>query len=246
MKRTILFFVLLVIFTSCNKQQKPESVNTEKKKDSVKTDVVKKDTAKTSQDANDKEEKSKYETITDLKFDIKDIPEDIKYNGNIVTSASWKDANGLNYLLITETKEQRKSNDMAEKELYGYQFVIENGKTKQLWKIYDFVKDCVVDITLKYIKKSLSITDLNNDGVAESTFLYFITCRGDVSPSDLKLIMHEGENKYAIRGVSILKVKGIPEERGEMKVDASFDKAPKEFLQYAKEQWEIFKFEILE
>jgi hypothetical protein len=60
----------------------------------------------------------------------------------------------------------------------------------------------------------------------------------------MKLIMHEGVTKYAIRGTMLLET---PQGSygDEMKVDASFDGAPKEFLPYAKDEWNKFKTEKL-
>jgi hypothetical protein len=54
----------------------------------------------------------------------------------------------------------------------------------------------------------------------------------------MKLIMHEGEIKFAIRGIMKLIVNGETYEKGTMNIDPSFDKAPKEFLDYAKSRWE--------
>jgi hypothetical protein len=85
---------------------------------------------------------------------------------------------------------------------------------------------------------------MDNNGIAENTFLYKMSCKGDVSPDDMKLIMHEGASKYAVRGSMILEMDG-QKYGGEMKPDASFDKAPQEFLPYAIDQWNKFKTEKL-
>jgi len=129
-------------------------------------------------------------------------------------------------------------------ELYGYQYVQKSGGWSQLWKINYFINDCEVDVTLEFIGGSLTVTDLNKDGIGESTFLYKMACRGDVSPCDMKLIMHEGETKYAIRGT----MKIFVDNRwygGDYKVDKSFNEAPSGFIEYAKEQWNKYKTEKL-
>jgi hypothetical protein len=112
-----------------------------------------------------------------------------------------------------------------------------------LWKTNDFVKECPVDVTLEYMPKSISITDLNKNGIAESIFIYRMSCKGDVSADDMKLLMHEGDTKYAIRGTMNLFINGEESEKGSMTVDASFDKAPKEFLEFAKAEWKKFQTE---
>ena len=126
--------------------------------------------------------------------------------------------------------------------MYGYHYVSSGGSFSLLWKINDFINDCMFDLTLDFIPGSLSITDLNNNGIAESTFLYKMACRSDVSPSELKLMMHENDNKYALRGNMLVKVQGFT-GGGSYKVDKAFDSAPDGFLDYAKSQWKEFKLE---
>jgi hypothetical protein len=67
-----------------------------------------------------------------------------------------------------------------------------------------------------------------------------MSCKGDVSPDDMKLIIHEGETKYAVRGSMLMELEG-KKYGGEMKLDPAFDKAPAGFSDYAKEQWKKFE-----
>lgn len=185
------------------------------------------------------------ENSTDLgyiKYGKGNVPDDIKYSGFVVAKAEWKDRLGSNILFISETKENS-NEDTRSKELFGYHYIADNSGNIQLWKINDFIKDCPVDLTLEYIDRSLVITDLDKNGIGESTFLYKMSCKGDVSADDMKLIMHEDKNKYAIRGSMDLKMNGQELEKESMKADPSFEKAPPEFLEYAKKQWNIFKTE---
>lgn len=178
----------------------------------------------------------------DLTYDIQNLPKDIKYEGKIAASVKWTDKNGENYIIITETAEKKQKEDNRMKELFAYHYTVNNGAAKQLWKINDFIKDCPLDITLEYMPKSISVTDLDKNGTAETTFLYRMSCKGDVSEDDMKLIMHEGDIKYAIRGSMKLKMQGET-YGGKMNVDPSFDRAPKEFLDYSREQWNKFQTE---
>jgi hypothetical protein len=239
MKKLFIVFAILVFLASCSKDEKKNSTR----------DSTKKDTTQKIADTIKQEQKiDKEESLNGVIYDIKDIPKDIKYTGKIVTAAEWKDNNGENYLVITETEPKENSNTKAEsdqllsKELYVYNYAVKDGQTTLLWKIQDFVKDCEFDLTLEYIKKSLSVTDLNKNGIAETTFLYKLSCRSDPTPADLKLIMHEGKTKYAIRGTAIVKLEKMV-TGGEMNVDKSFNSAPAGFLDYAKKQWNIFQEE---
>lgn len=254
------FIVLLIAFftlTSCSliknltgsKEEKKAEQITEKK-DDVNKDESKDEKTEEKKEAEGNVSGGKTDEIIMKDFSKNDLPSDIKYQGNIVTGKRWSDKNGENIIILTTTKEhgsKKKGYDYEEsrsKELYGYQYVNKSDGWSQLWKINDFINDCPLDLTLDFFGGSLTVTDLNNNGVAETTFLYKMSCRGDVSPCDMKLMMHEGDDKYAIRGTMKLFVDG-KWWGGDYKVDKSFNDAPSGFLDYAKEQWNKFKTEKL-
>jgi len=250
MKNLIFIFVLLFMFSSCGILKKDKTE--QKTQETVKTEPEENKTATATGSSEEKEERKKSTGLGEIEYNLKEIPSGVEYKGKIVASARWDDDNGDNILLVTETKKKEvpdkkyPEETVFEKELYGYHYILSGSSAKLLWKIQDFEKDCMFDITLEYIPKSLSITDLNNNGIAESTFIYKMTCRGDVSPALFKLMMHENENKYAIRGEGIVKTPTESYGTGKMNVDKSFNDAPDEFLKYAKEQWNKFKFERFE
>ncbi|HLT24491.1 MAG TPA: hypothetical protein VK004_05145 [Ignavibacteria bacterium] len=154
------------------------------------------------------------------------------YKGKPVEAASWTDSNGDNLVIITE------SGSSSDAELYGYHFIMDGNSGEELWKIQDFVKDCEFDLRLNYVPESLSITDLDGDGIGESTFLYNMSCKSDVSPDDLKLMMHENDNKYALRGYTYI---SSVDAGGDYKVDPAFNNAPAEFKDYAIQMWQRHK-----
>jgi hypothetical protein len=128
----------------------------------------------------------------------------------------------------------------------------------------DGVTSCPFDITCEFIKNAIKVTDLDNDGTAETTVQYKLACRSDVSPSNMKLIMHEGADKYALRGLMWY---GMPDaeldvtadnanletlpgykkggddfvkEMGRYTSEKDFANAPPPFLQHARKQWVYF------
>ena len=247
MKKLILVLLLFGLLSGCSKKEEVKKVDSNTSKDTA----VSKTNAEGSGESSKKEISDK---VTDIEIDVKDIPKSVQFNGKIVASAKWKDKNGINLILITETKEKNKKlseaerdkgmyigESLASKELYGYQFLINNESSEEVWKIQDFEKNCDADMTLEFIKKSLSITDLNNNGIAESTFLYRQGCMSDVSPLGYKLMMHEGKEKFAILGTQKVVYEGVEPYGGETNIDKSFDNAPEGFLEYAKKEWKKFQ-----
>lgn len=225
------------MFFSCGKKDEVKNNDTQKKDTTTQT----KSDTKTNQTDTTKPGESLNNGIKNLVYETGKIPSSVKYDGKIVAGARWEDKNGQNLLIVCET-EIRSKGDERSKELFAYQYVINGEDSKMLWKVNDFVKDCPLDLTLSLIPGSVTVTDINKDGIAENTFLYRMSCRGDVSPDDMKLIMHEGQNKYAIRGERILLMDG-QKYGGTMNTDPSFNKAPSGFFAYAREQWKKFETE---
>lgn len=239
MKYTLITIIFLFIFSSCSKKKELKT-SEETKKDTSLAEIKQ---VSPPQQADSNQTEIKSIGIKNLVYETSDIPKSVKYSGKIVGGAKWEDKNGFNVLIICETDETEKGDERS-KELFAYQYIIEGENAKLLWKVNDFIKDCPFDVTLSYIPKSLSITDIDNNSIAENTFLYKLSCRSDVSPNDMKLIMHEGDKKYAIRGQMLLQM-GNEKYGGDMKIDPSFNNAPNGFLDYAKNQWSKFKNEII-
>ena len=238
MKLFLTLFVSAVLFASCGKKDDTKTTDTQNKdsnqqvnkETSTKTDTIKNGDVSTNKPSGD--------GIKNLTYEPGKLPASVKYAGKIVGGAKWEDKNGQNVLIVTETEEKTKG-DARSKELFAYQYIMTGESAKQLWKVNDFIKDCQVDLMLSLIPGSISVTDINNNGIAENTFLYRMSCKGDVSPDDMKLIMHEGDNKYAIRGQMLMELDG-KKYGGEMEIDPSFDFASPEVNKYAVSEWKKY------
>jgi len=175
-----------------------------------------------------------------LSFDPKALPQEIRYKGKVVAGARWLDKKGENLLLLCETgplkslRQELGEDDSRDAQLYGYHYMKDKNRYTLLWKLYAYMDFCRFDITAGFISNSLTITDLDGNGIAESTFLYRMGCRSDVSSVQLKLIMHQGKAKYAIRGETMVPTT-VPEKKlgGQKTIDSSFGLAPQIFLDYA-------------
>jgi len=248
MKNFILICISVALFISCGICRKFTSDDKSSKKENTKTEKSESVTEEGKSKTEEKKSNAGTE-VSMLEFDKSNLPSEINYTGSIVTGKRWTDKNGENILILTKTKVKEKKvkqygteDNILECELFGYQYVSTGGSYTLLWKINDLVKDCMFDLTLDFIPGSLSITDLNDNGIAESTFLYKMCCRSDVSPAELKLMMHENDSKYALRGNMLVKVEGYT-GGGDYKVDKSFANAPDGFLDYAKSQWKEYRLE---
>lgn len=187
------------------------------------------------------EEPGEHSSLRLLDFDASRLPAGLADRGEVVAGAHWTDGYGENLLLLTQTGElpaaAEDCEDCRDAEVYAYDFIREGEAWRPLWQLVDFERGCPLDLYAGFLPGSLSITDLDGDGLAESTFLYTIACRSDVSPARLKLIMREGTAKYAIRGTTRLPEVGLG---GEMVLDPAFSDAPAALLAFAREQWERY------
>ena len=153
--------------------------------------------------------------------------------------------------------------DARSSDIYAYQYVRTDTGYRMVWKLMDYIKECTFDITLGFFKGSVSITDLDADGIAEATIIYKLSCRSDVSPDYMKLIMREGTAKYSLRGwmcdpgngeqkqacVSIdsLNLEKLPKPAdeweqmllsyGRYESEKEFVNAPASFLAFARKKW---------
>jgi len=246
MKKILLpVFVFAFILYGCNKKDVQEKVETKPVQEQPSNNIAQGSPADTIT-------KSSNDGISDIKYNVNEFKSVLKYSGKIDFGVQWKDKNGLNVVILTtsEIKRSKSKTGIEEysesKNLYGYQFIKSNDKFEELWKVQDFVNDCDADLELKFIENSLSVTDINNNGIGETTFLYTLGCRSDVSPVGLKLLMHEGKDKYALRGETLIKLQNVEPYGGKMDVDKSFNQAPEGFLSYAKKQWNKFVEEKFE
>lgn len=179
--------------------------------------------------------------ITTRYIDPLNLPNGITLTGKVKTAVRWTDSSVDNIVITTETG-QKASNkvpsDYRDAALYAYHYILNDDRARLTWKVYDFIKECPVDIEANFIKNTFQVTDLNNDGAAEVWLMYQTVCHGDVSPCDMKIIMYQGQQKYTIRGQNKVKVSENEFQGGDYKFDKTFADGPKQFLAFAKELWD--------
>jgi hypothetical protein len=177
-----------------------------------------------------------------------DLPKEIEYRGIIVEAVKWADALGDNVLILTQTGAYTLKDPIemkAQSEVGAYLFTKSKTDKKytRQWKLYDFVDCFGVDMYAGFYQRRLTITDLDKDGTAEATFIYKTSCRGDISPGTQKLVMYEKNEKYALRGETLIQG-GDPKKNSfnNFKADDKFKSQPV-FLEFAKKRWATIGFD---
>lgn len=164
------------------------------------------------------------------------LPAGLVYKGKPLQALQFQDQTGDYVALTTETTTLE---DQAHLAAYVY---TSNGS--MLWQLRDGISDCPLDRVAAFVPGSFKVTDLNKNGKAEVWVAYRIGCRGDVSPSELKIIMHEGTTKYAMRGMGKLKVGNAIQPDGGTITSNGFRKST--FERYAEQLWKAYLVEVME
>ena len=165
------------------------------------------------------------------------LPNGVPPHGTIVAGAQWSDETGDYRVLIEESGKIPGGPDCRpdcfDAEIRAYAFASDGKGLTPIWRAVDFVRDCADDIFVGLLEGTLAVTDVDRDGHAEVSFLYKLSCRTDVSPSRLKLLLYVDSYKYAIRGTTRL-----PDgSGGEMNVDASFSRLDPLLREFAIGRW---------
>jgi len=148
---------------------------------------------------------SSFAQIKQTPVAAKDIPASIKYAGHVINAVKFTDKQGDYLVITTETglvkvKDRDADMEFEKADLYAYCYKIVDNKSTLYWQMHDFAAECPVHVTANYLKGTFAIADLDNNGIAEVWLMYLTGCRGDPSPGSLKIIMHQGNKKYAVRG----------------------------------------------
>ena len=176
------------------------------------------------------------------------LPKNISYQGKPVQIIRYEDKTGTYLALITQTgvQPQKGEDDNHQAHLYGYLYQLNGAATPtQIWTLHDQVTDCLLDIVAGFVPGSMVVTDLDKNGKAEVWVVYRLACRGDVSPGELKIIMHEGMTKYAMRGIGRIKIGNTIQHDGGVITSNDFKKGAVTFSQYAGNLWNKYLTEVI-
>jgi hypothetical protein len=163
------------------------------------------------------------------------------YKGKIKYGKRWKDTRGENIVILTESGVYWKDIYDATRsaKLYAYHFLRNRDSTwDEAWKMNDMVDDCAWDVRCEFFENSFTVTDLDEDGLAEVGFAYALGCKGDGQPGEKKLVFFEGIDRYSLTGTTYFEKKKKAE--ADKVTEKKFDDAPDAFVDYASKQWNKF------
>lgn len=212
------------------------------------------------------------DSLVPISLSQNDLPANVSFKGTSFYSAyKWYDKSGWNLLVLSTSTTSAKNKEIDEfensAELFARQYNLKDpAKPVVAWDMYDAELKCIFDITCAFI--DTEITDLDSNGTKETFIAYKTSCRSDVSPAIMKVIMHEGKKKYALRGKMIFIIPDIPDTSfpAAREIDLTkiskedmektmyrdwgcyenandFKAAPPVFLNFAKQFWRDNSFE---
>ncbi|NHZ87786.1 hypothetical protein F2P45_01880 [Massilia sp. CCM 8733] len=152
--------------------------------------------------------------------------ERIAVPGKLVKAARILDAGGEHILVVSMhtgpsgAENATPGDDEERYELFASLYTRKANRWAREWLIED-VNDCpIIDSSANFFPKYITITDLDQNGIAEVTVPYKYFCNGGVDSSTLKVIMRQGAQKFAVRGQTRV-VHGDSDFGGELVFDPS-------------------------
>ncbi len=155
------------------------------------------------------------------------LPKAIKVKGKAIEKLwTWNDfESGQEGYAVFSATDTMKGGRLTGRKIFVQVYGGKGDAQKELRMINDGVTGCDLDVHVGFIDGSISISDEDDDGIKEVTFVYDVACTGDVSPAVRKLLVLEGKDKHGLRGTSRIDAGGGDVVGGEYKADP-FKKAP--------------------
>lgn len=199
------------------------------------------------------------DTINSTKrFDIKtiytfEIPEYVDYKGVVISAIRWNDLKGDNILIQSYSGKMlfidtvNDSNPYLVKDrkfIYSYLFVKEKGDSiyRKDWRMQDEQICYIVDGYSGFIPDATTVTDIDEDGVAEICIPYVLICRGGLDPGTMKVILYEDSEDYILTGQTRIGFEEVGYNGGEYEPSGNL-KGNKVFYEFLIERWNMHVYE---
>ena len=171
------------------------------------------------------------------------IPPSIKYKGEFTDAIKYTDNAGTHIIITTGEIVATPADDnesVYTALLHAFSYLQNGGSFTPEWQLNDSAGPCGPDADAKLRPGSLTVTDLDHNGISEVWFVYRTSCHDAQEANPMKVIMHEGAKKYALRGTTRLKLKRYTTSQytgGDYTPDENFKAAPQSFRDYANQLW---------
>jgi hypothetical protein len=174
---------------------------------------------------------------SEIKFGKVDkIPAAIKPDsGRIIVAIEYVDKIGHKIVLVTEYEKGKYGESGYRSELFAFEYLQEDQKWKQLWKIWDYAPNPLSSVS--YDSSTINVVDIDNDSCGEVDFFYTISFDG-ADPWISKYMLHKGSKKFAIRGTLPMNVDDTA--RYERNIDNAFNTLPAIYKEYSSKRWDDF------
>lgn len=182
--------------------------------------------------ASDGEEVSPLPEI--LVFDPENIPSEFAIQDSIVDGMHYRDSEGEHYVVLFKETRGEFETEHYFSQLSGVQLKKKNGNWKEEWRIKEAYRMGVGEPV--YEEGTLEVTDIDQDGIGESSFIYR-TAIGGWDPDGVKLLMHVKGEKLAIRGKVPTDYSDF-EENYEKKPDPILDSQPEPIQSFIHQKWD--------
>ena len=178
---------------------------------------------------------------------VKRLPRGVEVEGAIVEARSFSDATGEHLVVVSHTDEP------TGQSLHVVHLAHSGAEP---WRIVghvdDEVRDCKKEATLQLVPGALVVTDLDSDKHDEVSFAWVKSCRKELGPDALVLVLMEDDAKYTMHGSTVLMAKrrdGTAQQLTESGparppiIDAALAKL-KPFATFATSAWEAWKVQL--
>ena len=154
-----------------------------------------------------------------------------KLKGSLKGKFAFTDRVGPHFLVLTR-QAMTLANGMDNVSIQASQFLLSGSIWKQEWVINDNLSCQGLDLEADFIYSLTTFSDIDSNGLAESTVAYHLSCEGGIEPKPTKAILRQGTAKYAVRGESLIKIEGAAPYGGTFTADSSLEAKPaiKQFL----------------
>lgn len=169
--------------------------------------------------------------------DIQQMP----FEGELIQAINWTDKAGLNTLIFSGKPAYPIDEDMRKAEFFAYAYSAgENDSLALLWQIREAVDSCYCDCAVELVDAPVILRDLDQDGYAEASFMYFLNDLCDASPMDTKLIVASLNQTFFMEGYTRRFLAPGDSFFQRISTSVNFDQASLPIREFARGHWESY------